>query len=227
MEDKSHPIDPSLLGDYPAEDDHELRGASAPRHHAAMLNIAPEMKQLAHGTHLKDMFVCHESVSYNRVGWGDINGLIDVLVREGYGIHGINDKDGHKAWAKGMGNAIFWHAGGVNERAVGVECVSEIPILLQSKKITRRQALDLWLSRHAQLSALAIQIACWHNSDQKRHPLVRSNGNERGITSHWNVSQHHPQSDGHWNCRPWDEGGHFPLAHVIELSKQMALLYEF
>lgn len=196
-------------------------------HKAAFIDIAPAMKHLGHGTHLKDMFVCHESVSYNRVGITDVTGLEHVLQEEGYGIHGINDAEGHKAWARGMGNEVFWHAGGVNERAVGVECISEIPILIQAHKLTHVQAHQAWLARPKQLMALAIQIACWHNSDKARHRLVRSNGNTPGVCSHWDVSQHHKESDGHWDCWPIDKGGYFPLAHVLELAKIYTKQYEF
>lgn len=196
-------------------------------HKVSLINIAPAMAGLSHGTHAKDMFVCHESVSYNSVGLGDIEGLESVLHREGYGIHGITDLEGHKGWARGHGNDIFWHAGGVNTRAVGVENISEIPILIQAKKLTNEQAYHLWLHRSQQLTALAILMACWHNADQHAHRLIRSDGNSPGVCSHWDVSQHFTESEGHWDCHPYDKGGHFPLAHVIDLAKVYATQYEF
>src|SRR5260221_14620602 len=98
------------------------------KHSIARINIAPAMASLSHGTQTKHMFVCHETVSHNAPGLADILGVEGVLRREGYGIHGMTDKDGHKAWANGMGEAIFYHAGDVNGVAVGVENVSEIPI---------------------------------------------------------------------------------------------------
>lgn len=196
-------------------------------HHASIINIAPAMSGLAHGTHAKDEFVCHETVSYNKIGLADILGLESVLHSEGYGVHGITDMEGHKGWAKGHGNDIFYHAGGANERAVGCENISEIPILVEAKKVTHARAHEMWLHRDKQLTALAILIACWHNADQHAHPLVRSNGNGRGVCSHWDVSQHHPESQGHWDCWPFDKGGYFPLAHVIQLAKTYADIYEF
>lgn len=191
-------------------------------HKIAVINISPVMKDLVHGSHKKDMFVCHETVSYNLPGLRDIEGLEQVLHREGYGIQGITDMEGHKAWAKGLGDSIMYHAGGVNERAVGVENISEIPLLIQAKKITHDQAYHMWLHRETQLNALAILAAAWHNSDHVNHKLVRSDGLHPGVTSHWNVSQHFASSDGHWDCWPHDQGGYFPLAHVIELAKVYA-----
>lgn len=187
-------------------------------------NIASEMRALAHGTHVKNMFVCHETVSYNALGWGDINGIIGVLQHEGYGIHGIVDQEGHKCWAYNLGNAVFWHAGGVNSVANGVELVSEIPILIASKHMTHKQAHKAWLKRTKQLNGLAQLMAGWHNSDKKNHPLVRSNGMKPGVCSHWDVSQHHPESEGHWDCWPFDAHpqGYFPLEHVLDLAKKYA-----
>lgn len=191
-------------------------------HKVSVINIAPVMRPLAHGTHEKDMFVSHESVSYNKAGLGDIQGLESVLENEGYGIHGITDMEGHKCWALGRGNDVYYHAGGVNTRSVGVENISEIPILIQAKKISHEQAHTMWLHREKQLTSLAILMACWHNADRHNHPLVRSNGNSPGVCSHWDVSKHHPESDGHWDCWPYDKGGYFPLAHVIVLARGYA-----
>lgn len=189
-------------------------------------NIASEMRPLSHGTHTKTMFVCHETVSYNVVGWGDVNGVISTLKKEGYGIHGIVDKDGHKCWAYGLGNDVFWHAGGVNEIADGVELVSEIPILIQSKRLTHKAAHAEWLKRTKQLEGLAQLLAGWHNSDRHNHPLVRSNGSvgSHGVCSHWDVSRHYAASEGHWDAWPFDAhpSGYFPLQHVIDMAKDYA-----
>lgn len=196
---------------------------------ASAINLSNVMSGLSHGHHEKHMFVCHETVSYNVKGLADILGVEGVLKRKGYGIHGMTDKDGHKCWAHGMGNAIFWHAGDVNDVAVGCENVSEIPILVEAKKLTHAQAWQMWLQRHQQLSALAIIIACWHNASPNNHPLQRSDGkiHSPGICSHWDVSQHYVSSGGHWDCWPHDKGGYFPLAHVIDLAKHYASIYKF
>jgi hypothetical protein len=199
------------------------------KHRIHYINIAPAMKSLSHGTQAKTMFVCHETVSHNVPGLSDITGVEGVLQREGYGIHGITDKDGHKCWAKGCGEDVFWHAGDVNGVAVGVENVSEIPILIQNKTIDHAKAHVMWMQRTAQLSALAILLACWHNANPRKHPLKRSTGKieSPGVCSHWDVSRWYADSGGHWDCWPEDEGGYFPLAHVIELAKHYAKYYEF
>lgn len=198
-------------------------------HKIARINIAPAMAHLSHGTQTKHMFVCHETVSHNVPGLADILGVEGVLQREGYGIHGMTDKDGHKAWANGMGEAIFYHAADVNGVAVGVENVSEIPILVQGKHVTHDEAYHMWMERHAQLSALAILMACWHNVHPVQRPLKRSTGkiDSPGVCSHWDVSRWYVGSGGHWDCWPHDQAGYFPLDHVIELAKAYAKTVRF
>lgn len=198
-------------------------------HRAPVINIAKAMEGLSHGTQTKHMFVSHETVSYNAPGLSDILGVERVLHDEGYGIHGLTDREAHMCWTKGMGKAVFWHAGDVNGVAVGVENISEIPILIQSKKITHAEAHAMWMERHNQLSALAILIACWHNVDPVNHPIRRSTGKieSPGVCSHWDVSRWYASSGGHWDCWPVDQGGYFPLAHVIALAKVYAKHYRF
>jgi len=187
------------------------------------------MKNLSHGTHTKTVFVAHETVSYNVPGLADILGVETTLQHKGYGIHGMTDKDGYKAWANGMGEAIFWHCGNANPYATGVENVSEIPLLVQTKKITHKQAYEMWMQRHQQLSALAILMACWHNVHPVQRPLRRTDGKpgSRGVCSHWDLSQWDPGAEGHWDCWPEDKGGYFPLDHVIYLAKHYASSYRF
>jgi hypothetical protein len=199
------------------------------KHRIARINLTPAMKNLSHGTHAKDVFVSHETVSYNVPGLADILGVETTLVHEGYGIHGMTDKDGHKAWANAMGEAIFWHCGNANDYATGVENVSEIPLLIAAKKITHEQAHTMWMQRHAQLSALAILMACWHNVHPVQRPLKRTNGKpgHPGVCSHWDLSQWDPGAEGHWDCWPYDKGGYFPLDHVIDLAKHFAKTYRF
>ena len=199
------------------------------KHKIARINIAPAMASLSHGTQEKHMAVCHETVSHNVPGLADILGVEGVLEREGYGIHGITDKDGHKAWANGMGEAILYHAGDVNGVAIGIEQVSEIPILIEAKQITHEQAFNMWMERQAQLSATAILLACWHNVHPTERPLKRSDGKieSPGVCSHWDVSRWYPDAGGHWDCWPEDEGGYYPLDHVIDLAKQYVSAYRF
>lgn len=191
-------------------------------HHISFYNTAEIVRHHVHGMHRKDMFVCHETVSKDVAGMSDIIGVESDLASKDFGIHGMTDLEGHKAWALGLGNAVLWHAGGANERSVGVENVSYIPALIQAKLLTHDQAYKKWLEREKQLTALSILIACWHNANQKEHPLSRSNGNTPGVCSHWDVSQHHPESEGHWDCWPRDRGGYFPLALVLHNAHAFA-----
>jgi hypothetical protein len=110
------------------------------------------------------------------------------------------------------------------DRAVGIEQVSYIPALLQEKLITREQAYKHWLARNKQLDATAQLLAAWHNSDKRNHPLrfVDGDGRHEGVTSHWNVSQHFPASEGHSDCWPHDHGGYYPMLIVIEKAKVYA-----
>lgn len=172
-----------------------------------------------HGTHAKDMMVLHETISHDVSGIGDIMGVEEDLARRDYGIHGMNDQEGHMAWAHGLVLALFYHAGGVNERACGIEQVSFIPSLIQAKTITREQGYKMWLARSKQLMATAEMISAWHLQNPTQRPLKRSNGNQPGVCSHWDVSQHHAESEGHWDCQPHDKGGHYPIGHVIEMAK--------
>lgn len=175
-----------------------------------------------HGTSDKDLLVLHETVSPDIKGMGDINGVVAYLDKIGYGIHGMVDKEGHKAWAYGLGEAIFYHAGGVNTRSCGIELVSLIPAMIEKRIITKEQGWNMWLDRRAQLVSTAQMISAWHNTDPRRRPLKRSNGNQPGVCSHWDVSQRHTESLGHWDCQPHDKGGHFPLGHVIEMAQGYA-----
>lgn len=182
------------------------------------------MQPHVHGTHNKDLAVLHETVSPDMIGLADIEGVENDLAKRDYGIHGMSDLEGNMAWAYGLGKAIFYQAGGVNERSIGIEQVSNIPSLIVAKKLTRDQAYKMWLHREKQLAATAKLLAAWHNSDPKNHPLVYSNGDHPGVTSHWDVSQHHSESQGHWDCQPHDKGGHYPMGFVIHSAIGFAKL---
>lgn len=197
-------------------------------HKISVLNTEPYMRRHSHGTHQKDMFVNHETVSHDITGLDDIIGTEKYLAEKDYGIHGMTDLEGHMAWARGMGNALFYQAGGVNERSVGCENVSWIPVLVQNKTLTHEQAFRMWMARTKQLHANALLLAAWHNADRAHHPLIRSNGNSPGFCSHWDVSQHFPASEGHTDCWPHDKGGYFPLSYVLHMAIHLADLgYEF
>jgi hypothetical protein len=175
------------------------------------LNTANLMRASVHGHHVKDMIVLHETVSGDQRGLGDIRGVESYLSEIGYGIHGMTDKEGYIAWALGLGDAVFYHAGGVNERSIGIE---------QVFRGAKNQPGDkkLWTVRQTELRATAKLIAAiW-----RAHPHIShrfSGGNSPGVTSHWNVTQHFTASQGHWDCHPVHEGGYYPILSVIAIAK--------
>jgi hypothetical protein len=173
------------------------------------LDMAPHV----HGKHKKDMIVLHETVSPDIKGLADITGVEKYLARKDYGIHGMTDAEGYNAWALGLGQAIFYQAGGVNERSIGIEQVSDIP----SRYRTNAQRKEAWGERDKQLRATAKLIACICRAHGI--PLVASDGLHPGITSHWNVSQHFASSEGHTDCHPTRNGGYYPLDSVISVAK--------
>lgn len=192
------------------------------------LNTHNLMAGEVHGTHAKNLAVLHETVSGDLAGLADILGVENYLKKIGYGIHGMSDLEGNCAWAYNLGNAIFWQAGGVNEQSIGIEQVSYIPALLAKKVLTVEQARVHWHARVRQLQATAKILACWHNVDPAHHPLVYSNGLKPGVTSHWDVSQHFKDSEGHTDCWPVNRGGYYPMSEVISLAKSYAKLgYHF
>lgn len=186
-------------------------------------NTAKLMRGHSHGTHQKDLIVLHETVSGDIAGLGDILGVGKYLASKDYGIHGMTDADGNVAWADGMGSAIFWHAGGVNERAIGIEQVSRVMISAP----TRTLRAHVWALRKAELRATARLISAITNS-HPHIPLRYSDGLHPGITSHWDVSQHFTASEGHTDCFPLQKGGYYPILQVIAMAKLLKPLnYKF
>lgn len=181
------------------------------------LDTSSIMRSQVHGHHHKDVIVLHETVS------GDVRGVGDILAVEHYldkteeelGIHGMTDREGNIAWAHGLGDAIFYHAGGVNERGIGIEQVFRGAKNRPSDKI-------LWTVREKELRATAKLCAAIHNT--WGIPLVYSDSNHPGVTTHYSVSRHHRQSDGHWDCHPVHLGGYYPVLSVIALAKTYAKL---
>lgn len=168
-----------------------------------------------HGKSPKDMVVLHETVSGDERGLADIKGVEEYLVNKGYGIHGMTDKEGNIAWARGFGEAVFYQCGGVNERSVGIEQVFRGARDLPSDYV-------LWSVRNAELRATSKLLAAIHNT--WKIPLIYSNGDSPGITSHWSVSQIFPASQGHWDCHPVHLGGYYPALHVINMARMFAKL---
>lgn len=179
-----------------------------------------------HGKYPKDLFVLHETVSPDVVGWSDIINVETYLDGIGYDIHGMTDLEGNIAWALGHDKDIMYQCGGVNERSVGCEQVSNIPTLIQHG-LTMTQASALWTHRKKQLEATAKLIAAWHTLDP-HHQIIYSEGLTPGITTHWDVSQHFKESEGHTDCHPHHKGGYYPVLYVIQLARNLATVgYHF
>lgn len=171
------------------------------------------MKNSVHGRHKKDMIVLHETVSPDIAGMADIIANENYLAKIGYGIHGMVDRQGFIALAEGLDTAIFWQAGGVNERSIGIEQVSPIPTLIQRKIISIEEAESLWKSRATQLLRTAILVAGL--ATKHGIPIKYSTGITPGITAHWNISQHFKESEGHTDCWPIQAHGYYPILFVI------------
>jgi hypothetical protein len=167
-----------------------------------VLNTAPLMRPHVHGRHPKDLVVLHETVSANVKGLSDIVAVETYLAQKDYGIHGMTDNDGNIAWALGLGDAVFWQAGGVNGRSIGIEQVSDV--MVKNTTNTARKALVAEIN------------AAWGI------PLRYSDGDQPGVTTHWSVSQHHPESEGHTDCFPVHLGGYYPALEVIARAKVIA-----
>lgn len=181
-------------------------------------NIAGLMQKHSHGTYNKTLLVCHETASYDIKGEADIMGNATYLANKGYGIHGLTDLEGHKAWALGLGKAMFYQAGGVNPQSIGIENVSPIPLKIESGEWSIDRAKAEWRKRGIQLDACSQLIACiWRAHHGIAHEY--SDGLESGVTSHWDVSQHYAASEGHFDCHPIHKGGHFPILWVIQRAK--------
>lgn len=169
-----------------------------------------------HGRHVKDLVVLHETVSKDIPGWQDIDSVDAYLAAKDYGIHGINDAEGNIGYARNLGRAIFWQAGGVNERSIGIEQVSNV--MLRSPDNLVRKAI--WFARQEQLRATAKTIAAITRAHSI--PLVYSDSTVPGVTSHWDVSRFHPESEGHSDCWPVHKGGYYPIGYVILLARAYA-----
>lgn len=182
------------------------------------LNTHDLMAGHAHGSHDKDMVVLHETVSPDEPGWTDILAVEKYLASKDYGIHGMTDAEGHKAWAHGFGKAIFWQAGGVNERSIGIEQVSRVMLQAPTNALRRK----IWAARQKELRATAKLLAAIHNT--QKVPLKYSDGTKPGVTSHWDVSQHFAASQGHTDCFPVHKGGYYPIYEVIFMARTYAKL---
>lgn len=183
------------------------------------VDLRPFFRGESNGSAVKSLIVCHETVSYNRVGLGDITGVAAFMDSRSLEIHGIIDVEGNSAWCYDQ-RAIYDHAasgkGAVNTRSVGFELVSEIPFLRTGA--LRREA---WKARQRrkQLDKLAHWCAWLHVTEGI--PLRYSDASEPGITSHWDVSRTYLGGHGHWDCWPIAKGGHFPIMYVVRKARQI------
>jgi hypothetical protein len=180
------------------------------------------MKPHVHGHEHKDLIVLHETVSSDIVGWRDIDSVEEFLASKDYGIHGMTDAEGHIAWAYGLGDAVFWQAGGVNGRSIGIEQVSKVMIQAPTTLLRRK----MWSLRQAELRATAKLCAAISNTRGIPLAAAKWNGSQfsPGIVTHFQVGKHYEASDGHTDCFPVHLGGYYPLYEVIQLAKNYALL---
>lgn len=168
-----------------------------------------------HGTQKKTLIVLHETVSPDVAGWSDIDGVEQYLASKDYGIHGMTDKEGHIAWALGLGRAIFWQAGGVNSQSIGIEQVSRVMLEAPSNAARRK----LWVARNTQLRATAKLLACISRAQGIPLVYVEGDGKHSGVTSHWSVSRYFSASEGHTDCWPVNDGGYYPTSEVLTLAR--------
>jgi hypothetical protein len=182
------------------------------------LDLRPYFKGEERGHSVKELIVCHETVSYNAPGIVDEKNVAAYMDKVGLEIHGIIDAEAHSAWCYDA-TAIYDHAasgsGNVNTRGIGFELVSEIPMLKPGLRF------DAWRRRRKQLNKLAEWCAYLHVAEGI--PLRYSDGRRAGITTHWSVSKTFLGGHGHWDCWPKHVGGlgYFPVMYVVRKAQQL------
>lgn len=175
-------------------------------------NIHDQMADCTHGFHNKSLAVLHETISADIPGWQDIDNNAGYLDRLDYGMHGLTDAEGHIAWANGLGKAIFWQARGRNEIGIGIEQVSNVMLRSPDNRVRRA----IWVAREPQLRATAKLLACISRAHDI--PLRYDPDANRGVCSHWDVSQATGEVGGHWDCKPYHRGGYYPMKMVISMA---------
>jgi hypothetical protein len=192
------------------------------------LDIWPQQRAAAHGSNTKDLFVFHETVSPDAPGLSDITGVSGYLSREGYGIHGILDAEGHLAWCVGHSSELFYHATStgakdqaharVNTRGIGLELISNIPLIAgtpQEPRLLRQTRA--WAKRQIQLHRAA-RVLEWQ-SRVHHFPLILSEGATPGVTTHYQITMHFGVPGGHTDCHPIHLGGYFPIKKIIRRAR--------
>ncbi len=181
----------------------------------SVLDIGPEQRDNVHGTAKKGLIVLHETVSPDYPGWADVKQTSQYLDNKDYGIHGVVDLEGNKAFAIGLGRAIFYHTQSgsclVNTRGIGIELVSRV--MLVDPDNTDRW--NIWIKRTKQIdetAKLVATIARFHGI-----PLQIASGLplSSGVTTHWQVTKNCGIQGGHVDCWPRHLGGYFPLRRVV------------
>lgn len=185
------------------------------------VDLRPYFRGEARGTHRKSLVVLHETVSHDAPGVSDIRGVASYMDAHGLEVHLIIDRERNSGWCYKT-DAIYDHTasagGNVNTRAVGIELISDIPML--TSNAARRAAWDD-PRRRAQLDKAAEWIA-WL-STVRPIPLRYSAGDRPGVTTHWHVSKTYLGGSGHWDCWPRHapHGGYFPALYVVSKARQL------
>lgn len=188
------------------------------------VDLGPLFASESRGRAVKELIVCHETISPDAPGVSDIVNPMRYMDGAGLEVHGCIDRDGNSGWA-GDAKAIFDHAGSrgvrgdgrVNTRSVGFELVSRIPLEPSPLR------LPAWLKRRKQLDKLAHWCAWLHQEEDI--PLRYSDASRAGITTHWDVSRTYGVPHGHWDCWPKHKGGHFPVLYVVQKARNIVAAY--
>lgn len=187
------------------------------------LNIAEQQRDNVHGMHSKIGVVLHETVSANYKGLGDIRSVSNFLDAEDYGIHGITDADGNKAWSYGLGKAVFYHTASRGRKGVGVANTNFVGIEQVSRVMLdhhdRGSRIKAWLGMNAEINATAQLIACCaraHGFEIKDNP---GNSELPGVTTHWEITNYYDVPGGHVDCWPSHRGGYYPKRLIIRRAK--------
>lgn len=170
----------------------------------------------------KFLVVCHETISGDQAGIGDIRGVAQYLDDHGLEIHGMIDLEGNFAWAKGLRRAIFDHCtsrgsrgyGKVAARSIGIELVAYPRGSIADKRA-------YWQHRSKQLRKLA-QVLAWLSTVEPI-PLDHSDSSfgRPGVTTHYDVTKRWGVAGGHTDCFPTTEGGYFPLRQVLRDAREL------
>lgn len=145
------------------------------------------------------LIVLHITVSHNRPGMGDINGILEFFDRPSTqaSSHIVNDRDGNDARCVPDTDKA-WTQAAYNPQALSVEQIEY--------EVKSRQR---WLSEsRKQLDNTALWVAFW--SQKYGIPLVHST--VRGVCQHRDLGA---AGGGHSDCSP-----DYPLDYVLAKAKE-------